>query len=76
MEGQEDSVTPNDDNRSMVEQCLIDALDDYIASGNETVRQLAQLAKDLIQLTGDQPIVRDYINMKAALALDEESSAW
>ena len=60
----------------MVEDSLIEALDIYIEQGHENERQLAQLAKDLIHLTGDQDIVKRYINMKAAKALDPEVQAW
>ena len=69
-------VTPPDDNeRSLVEECLTDALSAYLVDGTNSERQLAQLAIDLIHLTGDQQIVVDYINLKASKALEGET-AW
>ena len=69
------SVTPHSQNRSIVEDSLIAALDIYINEGHENEKQLARLAKDLIQLTGDQDIVIEYLNMKASKAL-EGGTAW
>ena len=60
----------------MVEDALIETMDLYIREGHENEVQLASLCKDLIQLTGHLPIVREYINMKAARALDPEVKAW
>ena len=60
----------------MVEEILLDALDIYIDKGHENEKQLAQLAKDLIVLTGDQALVVQYINEKAALSLEAKGTAW
>lgn len=57
----------------MVENQLVESLDEYIKSGTRAERQLAQLAKDLIHLTGETKVVADYINQKAAETLAGES---
>ena len=59
----------------MVEGPLIEALDEYLTDPRAHIneRQLAQLAKDLIQLAGDQPIVIEYLNRKASETLEEDS---
>jgi len=66
-------VTPPSQNRSMVESALTESLDIYInESRHINERQLAQLAKDLIDIAGDDPRVVSYINLKAAQAIGEE----
>jgi len=59
----------------MAENILIEALDQYIEDGHQNERQLANLAKDLIQLAGDDPRVIAYLNMKTGSVMNEES-AW
>jgi hypothetical protein len=56
---------------SMVQPVLIQALQMYVAKGTENERQLAQLSIDLVQLAGDHPLIEQYINQKAAKALDD-----
>lgn len=45
----------------------------YITQGHRNEKQLAQMCKDLIEMTGDQPAVKQYIDQKAVAALDEAS---
>jgi hypothetical protein len=68
-------VTPrsHDPNRSLAESALIQTMDVYISRGTLNEHQLAQFCKDLIQLTGDQPEVRKYIDSKALQALEEQA---
>jgi hypothetical protein len=57
--------------RSMVEPLLIEALCLYILRGTTQERQLANLAKDLIGIAGDDPRVIEYLNKSAAGVLDD-----
>jgi hypothetical protein len=59
----------------MVEEPLVESLMLYIESGNRNERQLANLAKDLIDLAGDDPRVVKYLNMKAGAVMEDER-AW
>ncbi len=56
----------------MAEPMLIRSLDHIIDNGFKGESQLASLCKDLIRLAGDQPKVKEYIDMQAVKALDEE----
>ena len=59
----------------MCEPGLREALAEYINNGHENEKQLSQLVLDLLDLCGDQPVVVQYINIKAAEAM-EETSPW
>ena len=67
-------MTPPSQDRSMIEESLVEALDVYLTDPRATrnERQLAHLCKDLIHLAGDKPEVVQYLNIKAAAALAEE----
>lgn len=56
----------------MAEPMLVQSLNQIIDSGHPAIRQVAQLCKDLIVLTGDDPKVKRYIDMQAVKTLDEE----
>ena len=59
----------------MVEEALTESLGLYIKNGSRNERQLAQLAKDLIDLAGDDPRIVQYLNMKAGAVMEDER-AW
>ena len=62
--------------RSMAETALVEALKVIIERGPPAERQLANLCKDLIGLTGHQPEVRKYIDMQAVRVLEEAEHPW
>ncbi len=68
-------MTPPRQDRSMVEEALVGSVQIYIDRGTPNERQLARLAKDLIDLAGDDPRVVEYINIKAAKIMNGEP-AW
>ena len=51
---------------------LVKSLEQIIFCGRPAERQLAQLCKDLLLIAGDQPKVKEYIDMQAVQVLDEE----
>jgi hypothetical protein len=59
--------------RSLAEATLIECMDMYIERGHRNEKQLAQMCRDLIRMTGAQPAVKQYIDRKAVEALDEAS---
>lgn len=60
--------------RSLAEPMLLSALTSIIRSTiNRNERQLAQMCRDLIEMTGDRPNVKRYIDMKAVQVMDGES---
>jgi len=59
------------DERSMAEPMLVMALRKYIAKGHTNERQLAQLCVSLLELAGDQPNVKAFIDSEAVRVLDE-----
>ena len=59
----------------MAEPMLVKSLNQIIDNGGEGERQLAQLAKDLIVLTGSNPKVKEYIDVQAVRVL-EEGDSW
>ena len=54
----------------MGEATLLSALGVFINDDDIRIRQLATLAKDLIDLAGDDPRIVRYINMKASMTLE------
>jgi len=55
---------------------LIQSLNHIIRNGATGERQLAQLCKDLIGLAGNNPKVKEYIDMQAVQVLDESGHPW
>lgn len=68
-------MTPPRQDRSIVEEALTESLGLYIRKGTRNERQLANLAKDLIDLAGDDPRIIRYLNLKAG-AIMEDGRAW
>jgi len=59
----------------MAEPMLIQSLSHIIANGTESERQLAQLCRRLIILTGNNPKVKEYLDMEAVRVLEEGDRA-
>jgi hypothetical protein len=55
----------------MAEPMLIKSLEQIVVNGTPGERQLANLCWDLIKLTGNNPKVKEYIDMQAVQVLDE-----
>lgn len=49
----------------MTEQTYLTALGVFIDQGTRSEKQLAELSRDLIRLTADQPQVIDFLNRRA-----------
>jgi len=60
----------------MAEPFLVQSLNHVIDNGTTNERQLAQLCKDLIGLTGHNPKVKEYLDMTAVQVLDETDHPW
>ena len=63
---------PHAHDLSMAQPFLVQSLEYVIDNGTTNERQLAQLCKDLIVLTGNDRKVKEYIDMQAVQVLDEE----